>query len=231
MMQINDRPKTRKLVIFGDSLFAEVAYECFARDSEYEVAGFAVEQAYLKKNTLFGLPVVAIERVAEIFSPESHDVYVAIVYTQLNRLRTRLMHMAEGQGYKLATYVSSNAFIWPNVKLGKHCFILENNVLQPYADIGNNVVIWSGNHIGHHSKIHDNVFISSHVVISGACHIGNNCFLGVNTTISNNITIGEDCFLNLATVVTKSLDDNKMYRGNPASIYRDNARSFFTLHE
>jgi sugar O-acyltransferase (sialic acid O-acetyltransferase NeuD family) len=174
---------------------------------------------------------VAIEQVAEIFSPESHDVYVAIIYTQLNRLRTRLMHTAERYGYKLATYISSNAFIWPNVTLGKHCFIFEHNVLQPYVSIGDNVVMWSGNHIGHHSKIHNNVFISSHVVISGSCNIGSNCFLGVNTTISNDIAIGEDCFLNLATVVTKSLDSNKMYRGNPACIYQDNARSFFALDE
>lgn len=229
MTQLTHKPKTKKLVIFGDSLFAEVAYECFARDSDYEVVGFAVEEAYLTKNMLFGLPVVAISQVAEIFPPESHEVYVAIVYTQLNRLRSRLMEMAEQLGYPLASYISSHAFVWPNVTLGKHCFILENNVLQPYVSVGDNVVMWSGNHIGHHSRIRDHVFISSHVVISGSCDIGSSCFLGVNTTLANDLVIGEDCFLNLATVVTKSLAGNAMYRGNPASAYKDDARAFFAV--
>ena len=230
MMQIYNGVKTKKLVIFGDSLFAEVAYECFARDSEYEVVGFAVEQAYLKKNMLFGLPVVAIEQVAKIFSPESHDVYVAIVYTQLNRLRSRLMHIAEQHSYKLATYISSNAFVWPNTVLGKHCFIFEFCVVQPFVKIGDNTILWSGTHIGHHSTIGNNVFIAR-AIVAGNCNIGCNSFIGANTTVANDVTIGEDCFLNLATVVTKSLDSNRMYRGNPASAYQDNARSFFALQE
>ena len=46
--------KQRKLVILGDSLFGEIAYEYFTYDSEYEVVAFCVEQAYLKQNSLFG---------------------------------------------------------------------------------------------------------------------------------------------------------------------------------
>ena len=33
---------TNKLLIVGDGAFAEVAYEYFTEDSEYEVVGFAV---------------------------------------------------------------------------------------------------------------------------------------------------------------------------------------------
>ena len=228
-MQLYSGPKTKKLVIFGDSLFAEVAYECFTHDSEYEVVGFAVEQAYHKKNMLCGLPVVAIEHAADYFAPGSHEVYVAVIYTQLNRLRARLMHLAQQQGYRLASYISSQAFVWPNVTLGAHCFIFEHNVLQPFVTIGDNAVLWSGNHIAHHTRIRNHVFISSHVVISGACDIGNHCFLGVNTAIANDLTIEEDCFLNLGTIVTKSLAGNAMYRGHPASCYRDDARAFFGI--
>ena len=229
MSQFQNRQKTKKIILFGDSLFAEVAYEYFTHDSQYEVVCFAVERAYLKKDILFGLPVVAIEQVTEYFSPQEHDVYVAVINTGLNRLRARLMHLAEQQGYGLASYVSSHAFVWDNVKLGKHCFIFENNVVQPFVTIGDNVVLWSGNHIGHHTHIRDHVFISSHVVISGSCDIGNYCFIGVNSTLANDIVIGDDCFVNMSTSVTQNLDGNKMYRGQPAVAYRDGARAFFTI--
>ena len=38
--------KHRKLIIVGDSAFAQVAYEFFTHDSEYEVVAFSVERNY-----------------------------------------------------------------------------------------------------------------------------------------------------------------------------------------
>jgi len=187
--------KTRKLIIGGDTAFAEIAYEYFTHDSDYEVVAFSVERDYLKQESLFGLPVVPFETLAEHFDPAAHSVYVASVYTQLNRLRTRLSAEAKAKGFALASYVSSRAFVWRNVELGEHCFIFEDNTVQPFVRVGNNVVMWSGNHIGHHSTIKDNCFISSHVVISGFVEVGENCFLGVNSTIVNNVQIGRDCWL------------------------------------
>ena len=52
--------KHRKLILIGDSAFAEVAFEYFQYDSPYEVVAFAVERAFLTKPELFGRPVVAM---------------------------------------------------------------------------------------------------------------------------------------------------------------------------
>jgi sugar O-acyltransferase (sialic acid O-acetyltransferase NeuD family) len=204
--------KNRKLVIVGDSAFAEIAYEYFTHDSEYEVVAFSVEREYLKKESLFGLPVVAFESLAESFPPAEHHVYVATVYTQLNRLRTRLSGEAKSRGYRLASYVSSRAFVWRNVELGEHCFIFEDNTVQPFVKVGNNVVMWSGNHIGHHSTIRDNCFISSHVVISGFVRVGENCFLGVNSTIVNDVSIGKDCWLGPNVTIVKDTPEATFFK-------------------
>src|SRR5690349_10315439 len=126
-------PPKKKLVILGDSAFAEVAYECFTHDSEYEVVGFSVESAYLKKNTLFGLPIVPFETIEEKFPPSEVEFYAALVYSQLNRLRTRFYQEAKAKGYHPASYISSRAFVWHNVQLGEHCFVFENNTLQPFV--------------------------------------------------------------------------------------------------
>src|SRR3954464_3868052 len=117
-----------KLVIVGDSLFAEIAYECFTHDSPYTPVAFAVERDYRKRDELFGRRVVDFESLPERFPPGEHSVYAALVYTQLNRLRTRLAAGAKELGYELASYVSTRASVWRNVELGEHCFIFENNV-------------------------------------------------------------------------------------------------------
>ena len=94
--------KRGRLVIVGDSAFAEVAYEYFTHDSEYEVVGFAVESAYLTRKTRFDLPIVPFEEIERHFPPETHHVYAAVVYTQRNRLRERLAAEAKRKGYRLA---------------------------------------------------------------------------------------------------------------------------------
>jgi sugar O-acyltransferase (sialic acid O-acetyltransferase NeuD family) len=197
--------KHRKLIIVGDSAFAEIAYEYFTHDSEYEVVAFSVEREYLKRQRLFGLPVVPFETLEQTHAPSEHNVYAALVYTQLNRLRTRLSSQAKAKGYGLASYVSSKAFVWKNVQVGEHCFIFEDNTIQPFVKLGNNVVLWSGNHIGHHSTIKDNCFVSSQVVVSGYVEVGENCFLGVNSAIANNVRIGKNCWLGPSVTVVKDL--------------------------
>jgi sugar O-acyltransferase (sialic acid O-acetyltransferase NeuD family) len=223
--------KTKKLVIIGDSAFAEVAYECFSHDSEYEVVGFAVESAYLKKAELFGLPIIAFERIEEYFNPNEVEFYAALVYTQLNRLRTRLYESAKAKGYRPASYISSRAFKWHNVKLGEHCFIFEDNTLQPFVSIGNNVVLWSGNHVGHHSVIQDHCFISSHVVISGFCNIGRQTFLGVNSTLANNVTIGEDNWIGLGVSIVHNTQPNQLFKGQQPEAAKVSALRFFKVNE
>lgn len=203
---------SKSLIIVGDSAFAEIAYEYFTHDSDYQVVAFSVERPFLRKESLFDLPVVAYEDLTRKFAPTSHSVFVAATYTQVNRLRTRLSSNAKQQGYSLASYVSSRAFVWRNVVLGEHCFVFEDNTVQPFVRIGNNCVLWSGNHIGHHSVVRDNCFISSHVVISGFCDIGENSFLGVNATISNNVTIGSDNWIGPGITILKNTEPGRLFK-------------------
>lgn len=221
--------KTKKLVLLGDSAFAEIAFEYFTHDSEYEVVGFSVETVYLKRKELFGLPVVPFETIEEYFNPKEVEFYASLGYRQLNRLRTRLYQTAKQKGYSPASYISSRAFVWSNVVLGEHCFIFEDNTVQPFVQIGNNVVLWSGNHIGHHGRVHDNCFISSHVVISGGCNIGCNCFLGVNSTVANDINIGEDNWIGPNLTIMKNIESNLLFKADQPEPAKVSPRRFFKV--
>ncbi len=223
--------KRRKLVIVGDTAFAEIAYEYFTHDSDYEVVAFSVEREYLKREELFGLPVVPFETLEETHPPASHSVYCANVYTQVNRLRTRLAADAKRRGYALASYVSSRAFVWRNVELGEHCFIFEDNTVQPFVKLGDNVVLWSGNHIGHHSVIRDHVFVASHVVISGFCDVGAHSFLGVNATVANNVTIAPDNLLGAGCTILRDTEPNRIYGATATAPASKSARAYFKVPE
>jgi sugar O-acyltransferase (sialic acid O-acetyltransferase NeuD family) len=220
-----------ELVIVGDSLFAEVAYEYFEHDSPHHVVGFSVEREHRKRDHFRGLPLVPFEELASEFDPSRHSVFVALTYGQLNRVRTRLLDEAVAKGFRPASYVSSRAFVWPNVQLGEHCFIFEDNTIQPFVSVGRNCVFWSGNHIGHHSSIDDNVFIASHAVISGSVRIGANCFVGVNATIVNDVTIGSDSWIGPSVTVTRDIEGNSIWRAVRSERRDVSAREAFKVVE
>ena len=205
-----------KLVIVGDGETGEIAYEYFTADTDFEVVAFSAEKKFLKNQTLFGLPVVAFEELEKAFNPKDCTVFVAVSFTELNRVRTRLLRIAKEKGFKTCSYISPKTFIGKNVEIGENCFIFEGVTIQRGAKIGNNVTIWSGSFIAHRSVIGDNCFISSQVAVSGFCNVGDNCFLGVNSCMKDKITIAKDTIIGAGAVVIEDTEPGKIYVGNPA---------------
>lgn len=199
------------VVIVGDSAVAEVAYEYFTADSPYEVVAFAVEEAFLKRERLFDLPVVPFDQLEHLYPPASHQAFVAIGFAQMNRLRERLYNATKAKGFSLVSYVSSRAFVWSNVRVGDNCFLLENNVIQPFVTIGDDVTLWSGNHIGHHSRIANHVFLSSHVVLSGFVEVGAHCFFGVNASVAHGVTVGEDALVGAGANILRNAEPRRIF--------------------
>ena len=210
--------KTKNLVIFGTEDFAEIAYEYFTHDSEYRVVGFTVDNAYKTTDSKFGLPVVPFEDLQQFFPAGSHEIFCAIVYARMNKVREEVCLRVKQAGYRLASYVSSRAFVWHNVKMGEHCFIFEDNTIQPFVEIGNNVVMWSGNHIGHHSKVGDHIFITSQVVVSGWCDIGDHCFIGVNTTLANNTSVGNGSWIGHGTCLGGAIPEKSLVKAPSSEV-------------
>jgi sugar O-acyltransferase (sialic acid O-acetyltransferase NeuD family) len=205
-----------KLVIIGDGETAEIAYEYFTSDTNYEVVAFSAEKKFMKNNILFGLPVVPFEEVEKIYSPKDTKAFVAISFTQLNRLRTRLYKLTKEKSYIVCSYVHPKAFIGKNVELGENCFVFENVSIQRGVKVGNNVIFWSGCVIGHRSTIKDNCFFSEHLALAGLCDVEENCFFGINCCVSNNLKIAKDTIIGAGSVVLQNTEEAKNYVGNPA---------------
>lgn len=211
--------KMKKLVLVGTGEFGEIAYEYFTEDSVYHVVAFAVEKAYRNCDTLRGLPVVDFEQISSLYPPEEHDIFVAVTYVGLNRVRKRLYLSCKEKGYRCASYISSHSFFWKNAQIGENSFIFEDNTIQYHVKIGDNVILWSGNHIGHRSVIGDDCWLTSHVVVSGFCQIGSGCFIGVNTSFGDHVRIADDVVVGAGSVVVKDLEKRGgVYIGSPAKL-------------
>jgi sugar O-acyltransferase (sialic acid O-acetyltransferase NeuD family) len=206
----------KKVFIVGMGEFAEIAYEYFTHDSDFEVVGFCVNREYIKSDNLCGLPVLAYEDVEQNYPKDEYFAFIGIPASDMNRTRTRFYNDLKSKGYRFATYVSSKAFAWHNAVIGENTFIFENNTIQPFVTVGNNCILWSGNHVGHRTVIQDNCFITSHAVISGYCDIGAGSFVGVNATLNDNVKIAPNCLIGSGSLIVKNTEPEKIYVGSPA---------------
>lgn len=195
----------RKLIIFGTGQIAQLAHYYFTTDSKYEVVAFTVDANFCTIDVFCGLPVIPFEELAATYPSAESDMFIAISYTKLNKVRKEKYLEARDLGYYMPSYVSSKATVLNAGKIGQNCFILEDNTIQPFSIIGNNVTLWSGNHIGHHSVIKDHCFIASHVVVSGGVEIQEQCFIGVNATIRDHVQIGEKCVIGAGALVLSDI--------------------------
>jgi sugar O-acyltransferase (sialic acid O-acetyltransferase NeuD family) len=201
-----------KVVVFGTGSFAECVNFYLANDSPHEVVGFTVHRDRIGERTeLAGLPVMPFEDLDRTHPPAEHDMFVAVGYARVNRIRAAICEESKAKGYSLISYVSSKATTWGDTQIGENCFIFEDNTIQPFVTIGDDCVLWSGNHIGHHSAIGPHCFITSHVVVSGHVTVGPYCFLGVNATLRDAISIGEGNVIGSGALIMKPTSDFEVY--------------------
>ena len=212
----------KKLVIFGNSVFAEVASFYFEKFSQYEVCYFASENRYIKTKKILGRELISLEDLLRLNKKEYY-LYIAIGYSKMNTARQKFYEFFENKKFKFASFIHPNAFVYSS-KIGKHNFIMENVNLNPYSEIKNNNIIWSSSILGHHSKLGSNNFLSGNSTISGRCVIKNNCFFGVNSSVKDNTNIKNSCFIDANEYVNKNLDNYIFYNSkiNPRNILKAN---------
>lgn len=200
-----------KLVVFGTGDIARLAHVYFTTDSKYDVVAFTVDRQYCDQERFRDLPLVPFDEVEKRYPPELHEMFIAVSYAQMNKLRAEKYQEAKRLGYQLASYVSSKCTFLTEHPVGDNCFILEDNTIQPFVKIGSNVTLWSGNHIGHDATIEDHCFLASQIVVSGRVRIRESCFIGVNATLRNSITIAPRTLIGAGAVIMKDTEEGGVY--------------------
>ncbi|MDY6793306.1 MAG: acetyltransferase [Thermodesulfobacteriota bacterium] len=209
--------ETKKLVIFGTAMLAELAYIYFTTDSDYEVAAFTKDAPEEKR--FCDLPVVDFFDLEKTYQPSKYHLFIPMSAKKCNQIRKTKFEEGLAKGFSFASYISSRATVLPEASIGKNCFILENNVIQSFAKIRDDVVLWSGNHIGHHSTIGSHCFLTSHVVISGRVIIGERCFFGVNSSVRDDVTIAKANIVGAGALIMKDTGPGQVFAERQTPVF------------
>ena len=208
-----------RVIIFGNSLFAELMCFYLTHDSQYEAVAFTVDHEYIMEGKLLGLPVVPFENVESLFPPSECKMIVSISFQGVNRLREEKYFQAKAKGYDLISYISSKASTWPGLVVGDNCLILENSVIGPFVEIGNNVTVASGVIIGHHSFLKDHSFVAPGATILGGVTVESYCLIGANATIRESVTVARECIIGSGVSITKNTRERGVYVDRPPKLF------------
>ena len=196
----------KKLIIYGVGKFAEYVRYVFEEDSMYEVIGFSIEKSYSDATEFNQLPLYPFEDLEDDFSSQSVSLFIAVGQ---NEVRKRIFVASLSKGITLATYISSRAQTWPNLKIGRNCFIGEGSVIQPFVEIGDNSIHF-GSRIGHHSSVLDHTLVSGST-IGGNTIIGESSYLGLNSTVQQNIRIGARNIIGMNVCIEDNTEVGSVY--------------------
>ncbi|MCM1081995.1 MAG: acetyltransferase [Clostridium sp.] len=201
----------KPLIIFGNSDFACTAKFYFEERAQREVAGFVVDDAYIRDEFFCGVRVFGSSSVEDKFPPKQYEVFIALGYNGMNRLRSEKMQWFKERGYNLASYIDPTCQKFKNVSIGCNCFIQEYTVFQHGVVIGDGCIVGSGVCVGHDTKIDACCFVAIRATIAGFVHIKDYSFIGANSTIVNGIIVDESTLVGAGTYISKNTSKYGVY--------------------
>lgn len=217
--------KTKKLIIFGNTNYAEMVCDYFEGYSEYEVVCFAVNNSYKQSEVFYNKELVDFEDIEKKYSPNAYEMFIAIGSSNLNKNREIIYKQAIEKGYNLATFIHPDAYISDKVSIGKNCIIMECARILRKTIIGDNVIIWPSAFISHDNIIKNNCYIVG--ATNGFCEIGENCFLGAGSMIADKVKIAPNNFITMLAAVRTNTEEDSIYEGIPAKKRQGISATFF----
>jgi sugar O-acyltransferase (sialic acid O-acetyltransferase NeuD family) len=201
----------KPLLIFGAGLQADLARYYFAEHASRHVEAFTVDAAYVGDGRFDGLPVLDFAEAQQRFPPATHDLFVAIGYTQLNQVRKRVFESARALGYALPSFVHPTASVARNVRIGANTLLREMAVVSPFARVGDGCQLGTRALVSHHARIGSHCWLSPGALVCGNAQVGEACFIGANATLRDGITVGASCVIGAGALILADCEPGGVY--------------------
>jgi len=191
--------KPIKIIGFPESSIAE----------EYAVV-FAKENLDL-------LQKVSIITPHEFKSLENKEDYQYIIafYIEMD-LRKEICDLLDDLNLDCVTYIDDNAHIFPNVKIGKGCFVGLGSIISWNCTIGDYCYIAMTTAMGHDVTVGRNTITSPRVDFAGRATIGENCKFLYKCSVLPKVKVCDWVVLSSLSNLTKDAQKPGRYVGHLA---------------
>lgn len=178
-----------------------------------QLMGFVVEDHFYKDMTFMGYKTFSLSEVRE--RGESAKFIVCIGD---GVIRKRVFSNLEDSGFQVCSYISVNALISPDCRLGKGVIVNPQSRISPNVEIGDGTILNCNCGVGHDSRIGSFVTMLGNVAINGDVVVGNEATIGCGVVVHPRVSIGDGAKLGIGSVIVRNVPAGKTVFGNPAKI-------------
>ncbi|MGV3706710.1 MAG: acetyltransferase [Arcticibacter sp.] len=196
-----------KVIVFGTGKLAEYICYVLRHDTSYEVAALTIQRQYRPdRQTLWNLDILDFETLEKHYPPSACKLFIAVGN---NTNRARIYQEASERGYQFASYISSKAIVWEDLKYGDNVIVSEGTVIGPFVEIGEGSFLL-GPRVAHHCKIGQHTLLSG-CYLGGDSKVGDNSFLGMNSTVNQNVTVGRANIIGVGSNICAHTNDHEVF--------------------
>jgi sugar O-acyltransferase (sialic acid O-acetyltransferase NeuD family) len=210
----------KPVIVFGTGALPDQVHYYFSQHGGRRIEAFTLDAEFLTTNTFAGLPVLPFDEAQRRFPPATHDLFVAVGYSQFCAPRKRIFLAAQALGYTLPSFVHESAVVARNATIGANCLLRELAVVSPFATLGDNVFLSTNSLVSHHARVAGHTYLAAGALVSGSARIGERCFLGARSTVRDGVSVGEGCIIGAGALIMSDCAAGGVYAA-PATPRRE----------
>lgn len=123
------------------------------------------------------------EQVLAQWSPQSHELFIAVDSNALNHARLEMYGRARLRGFRMRSLVHRSAVLGTGVKLADNVWVGPGALLGPSCQIASNTLIGAG------------VRLDAGVRVAAHCWIGPGARVGQHVSLDSHVVLGADVVL------------------------------------
>jgi len=182
------------IVLIGGGGHCVSLIDIIENGDEFNILG--ILDPNIKENNILGYKILGGDNLIPELVNENTYFLISVGQIKSYFSREKIAKTLAKYNAKLATVISSLAYVSKHANIGEGTAIMNHAVVNATAKIGKNCIINTKSNIEHGVSIADFCHISTSAVVNGDSIIGKGSFVGSNATISNGVLIEERSIIN-----------------------------------
>ena len=183
----------KNIVLVGGGGHCVSVIDIIENGNEYNILG--ILELNKTKNNILGYKILGDDKLIPKLVNENTYFLITVGQLKSYSIRRNIAETLIKNNAKLATVISSIAYVSKHAKIEEGTIIMNHAVVNAKAKIGKNCIINTKSNIEHGVSIGEFCHISTCAVVNGESVIGKGTFIGSNATISNNILIKDNSII------------------------------------
>ena len=181
------------LVLIGGGGHCVSVIDIIENGNEFSILG--ILDSNIIENNILGYKILGGDDLIPELVNENTYFLITVGQIKSYSIRKKISKILIENNAKLATVISSLAYVSKHTQIGEGTIIMNHAVVNAKSRIGKNCIINTKTNIEHGVSIGEFCHISTCAVVNGDSVIGSGTFIGSNATISNEISIKENSII------------------------------------